>query len=283
MSDIQPLYFTLLYGVLNTFDGLFRYVSAGQPGPILIRHHQAVDLTSPGMPIGLFEDAQFEEQQLRLEPGDKLLVFSDGLSEMRNHEGDVLGTTRLAEVAAEAADLSISQTLDRLLDSLEAWRAGNPHHDDMALLAVARRAQDGSGKRLMSIQFPSHSEQLAGLREQIRSALADQSIGDEDLELLILAVDEACGNIIQHGYGDQPGSILVTLDRYSDELRIGIRDWAPTIAEPNRMCGRSLDDLRPGGLGLHLINCGVDRMRYLTPPPEGGNHLEMTKQIGPKA
>jgi sigma-B regulation protein RsbU (phosphoserine phosphatase) len=72
----------------------------------------------------------------------------------------------------------------------------------------------------------------------------------------------------------------VTIDHRDDELLIGIRDWAPTIEEPSQLCGRPLDELRPGGLGLHLMHCGVDRLQYLTPPAEGGNQMEMIKRLG---
>jgi sigma-B regulation protein RsbU (phosphoserine phosphatase) len=281
MSENQPLYFTLLYGVLDIRDGLFRYVSAGQPGPIHISDHQATDLTSPGVPIGLFEDSVFEEHRIRLEPDDRLLVFSDGLSEVRNFEGVVFGSARLTQLAAESAGLPLETGLDHLLSALKAWRGDNRHRDDMALLAVARRepAPD-TGTRLLTIQFPARPEQLADLREQIRETLNGQAISAEEIELLILAVDEACGNIIQHGYRGEPGPIAVTIDHRGNELLIGIRDWAPTIEEPDRLCGRSLDELRPGGLGLHLMHCGVDRLQYLTPPAEGGNHMEMIKRLG---
>ena len=283
MSENQPLYFTLLYGILDTRDGLFRYVSAGQPGPIHIHDGQATDLTAPGMPIGLFDDAEFEEHSIRLDAGDRLLVFSDGLSEVRNPDGAVFGSARLARLAAQSSDQSLESGLDHLLSELKAWRGDNRHRDDMALLAVARRAAAGApavtGVRLLTIQFPARSDQLAELRNRLRQALTDQSIDDDEAELLILAVDEACSNIIRHGYRDASGPIAVTLDHRGDELRVGIRDWAPTIAEPAELCGRSLDELRPGGLGLHLMNCGVDRLHYREPPADGGNYMEMIKQL----
>ncbi len=280
MSETQPLYFTLLYGVLDTRDGLFRYVSAGQPGPIRVSRHQADDLSSPGMPIGLFPDTRFEEHQVRLEAGDQLLIFSDGLSEVRNAEGDVFGSVRLTQLAAESASLPLEQGLDHLLSQLNTWRGNHRHRDDMALLAVARRDPAAAAKRLLAMQFPARSDQLAGLREQLRQTLSGQPLLAEEIELIVLAVDEACSNIIQHGYGGDTGPIAVTLDHSGNELRIGIRDWAPTIVEPDRLCGRSLDELRPGGLGLHLMHCGVDQLQYRAPPTEGGNYMEMIKQLG---
>jgi sigma-B regulation protein RsbU (phosphoserine phosphatase) len=167
------------------------------------------------------------------------------------------------------------------MSELNAWRGDNRNRDDMALLAVQRRDVDAeTGKRLLSIQFPARSEQLADLREQLRQTLAGQSISAEEIELLVLAVDEACSNIIRHGYRGDPGAIAVTLDHRGNELRIGVRDWAPTIADPGQLSGRPLDELRPGGLGLHLMRCGVDRLQYRAPPGDGGNLMEMIKNLG---
>ncbi len=100
---------------------------------------------------------------------------------------------------------------------------------------------------------------------------------------IVLAVDEALTNVIRHAYGgreDRP--IEVALSRQGGSgpgaaLRIELRDWGERV-DPSRIRSRDLDDVRPGGLGVHIMNSCMDTVEYL-PAPEGGTRLIMTRML----
>ena len=105
-----------------------------------------------------------------------------------------------------------------------------------------------------------------------------ERIGFEALESdrLILATDEACTNVIRHAYDNSgDGRIVITFTLNPDYLEIMIRDFGK-CADPATFKGRDLDQIRPGGLGLHFIKSAVDRVEYDT-PPGGGMLLKMVK------
>lgn len=104
---------------------------------------------------------------------------------------------------------------------------------------------------------------------------------EEDRGLVVLAVDEALTNIIRHAYsGRSDQSIEVTLRCANDSdgqatLQIQLRDWGEP-AQPEQFKSRPLQDVRPGGLGVHIMRCCMDNVEY-RPAPEGGTCLTMTK------
>ena len=100
----------------------------------------------------------------------------------------------------------------------------------------------------------------------------------DESDKLVLAVDEACTNVIRHAYGQSIHErIIVTLTLGPDYFEVMIRDFG-SGADPSKFQGRDLDQVRPGGLGIHFIKSAVDKIEY-DAPPGGGMLLKMTKFI----
>ncbi len=105
-----------------------------------------------------------------------------------------------------------------------------------------------------------------------------EKIGFETLEKdkLVLAVDEACTNVIRHAYGNSgDGRIVITFTLGPDCFEIMVRDFGSS-ADPATFKGRDLDQVRPGGLGIHFIKSAVDKVEYDT-PAGGGMLLRLIK------
>ena len=129
------------------------------------------------------------------------------------------------------------------------------------------------------VQLQSRPELLAPVRA-LANAMA-MRCGLDDLAAchLVLAMDEALTNVIRHGYEGRPdGRIWVTLNCLPDGagLRIEIEDRARTI-DPSEMKGRDLDDIQPGGLGMHLMSSLVDRYEH-APRAGGGMRVLLEKR-----
>lgn len=128
---------------------------------------------------------------------------------------------------------------------------------------------------LLHLRCAAGADRLPEIRSRIRHALAGQGMGKAETDRLVLAVNEACMNIIQHAYGlGQNGDILLEIVLEEDGVAVRITDFADPV-DWSSCRPRDLDDLRPGGLGLHLIHELMDEVVFLGHPGGRGNALKM--------
>jgi phosphoserine phosphatase RsbU/P len=129
-------YFTLIYGVLNAETGEFRYVAAGHPGPVHVPIGGApVILEAPtGLPIGILE-AGYREAMVQLKPGDRLYIYSDGVTEAMNKGRELFGQERLISLLDHCRSMPIDSSLSSVVKSVEGWGCRTCLKDDISLLA----------------------------------------------------------------------------------------------------------------------------------------------------
>ncbi|MFQ5773855.1 MAG: ATP-binding protein [Kiloniellaceae bacterium] len=146
-------------------------------------------------------------------------------------------------------------------------------------MATQRATRDQSLEVLIELRFPGRADRLKLVRGSVRAAARMCGFGDRTAQDIVLAVDEACQNVIVHGYrGREGGEIVLNLFRRADGLFVRLRDFAPPI-DPARVRPRALSDVRPGKLGSHFMQEIMDSVEF-RPVPEGGNLLEMLKRRG---
>jgi PAS domain S-box-containing protein len=119
-------------------DGLaVELTSAGHPGAAVLRAGGAVSFTAGGgFPLGLFDDGTTRTEHLRLAPGDTLVLYSDGVTEMRAAGGALYGSARLAEVLTRNLGSPAAHVVKAIEDDIGAFGRGAANHDDVAVLAV---------------------------------------------------------------------------------------------------------------------------------------------------
>ncbi len=113
--------------------------NAGHCPPLLIRRHAAERVESTGLPLGLFCGAQYSVRKLALDPGDSLVLYSDGVTEARDPAGADYGEDRLTLSARRRHAECAEELTDALLRDVSGFRAGSPPADDLTLLVVRRR------------------------------------------------------------------------------------------------------------------------------------------------
>ena len=127
---------TLVYGVLDAASGEFRYVSAGHPGPVHLPSDGApVILEGQGFPIGLADDA-YEERSVRLGPGARLYLYSDGVPEGTSPAGKMFGDARLLEAIIQGRSEPLQGSVAAILGEIGRWHGGERSQDDLSILAV---------------------------------------------------------------------------------------------------------------------------------------------------
>jgi len=136
-----------------------------------------------------------------------------------------------------------------------------------------------AGEVLVALRCPARAEHLKDIRVAVGDAALRCGYSKEVASDIVLAVDEACQNVIRHAYGGTPGGeMIVEVRRTGDGMEVALTDFAETV-DPSTIKPRSLGDVRPGGIGTHFINEIMDEVRFLAPSGGHGNRLEMVKRI----
>jgi phosphoserine phosphatase RsbU/P len=133
-------FITLFMAVLDPHDGTLTFVNAGHNFPFVLRTQQSSiqPLFSTGLPLGMFDSVEFEQETVKLEPSDFLVMYTDGVTEAMNKSMDEYGETRLRQVMIGASDKPASGLLGGIVSDVEKFVAGEPQSDDLTMLVLKR-------------------------------------------------------------------------------------------------------------------------------------------------
>jgi sigma-B regulation protein RsbU (phosphoserine phosphatase) len=129
-------YATVFYCLLDD-QGRFSYVNAAHCPPIVLRADGTqIELDATGMPVGLVETAEFEVAEAQLQPGDKVVIYSDGVTEAQNAAADFFGKKRLRDAIAPQAACNCLAIHDAIQEAVAAFTEGAAQSDDITLLIL---------------------------------------------------------------------------------------------------------------------------------------------------
>ncbi|HWZ98081.1 MAG TPA: SpoIIE family protein phosphatase [Candidatus Dormibacteraeota bacterium] len=152
-------YATIFFGVMDG-NGHLEFINAGHPSPYLIRNGKAeTPFTEGSYPVGLVPEAEYTAACLKLEPGDTLVLFSDGVTEAMDPEDEMFGMQRLAEVLDDKNDVPLDHLQKCILEAVENFVRGARQADDLTMLLV--RYQAAAKDVLSDTDAPSASSAVA--------------------------------------------------------------------------------------------------------------------------
>jgi sigma-B regulation protein RsbU (phosphoserine phosphatase) len=127
---------TFFFGILDP-EGNCTYTNAGHNPPFALRRDGTlIELTEGGMVLGLFAEAQYESRTIKLEPGDHLVLYTDGVLEALNTAGEEFGEERLRSLLQENRHNSSTAILGKVHEALAAFSADAPQHDDITVMVL---------------------------------------------------------------------------------------------------------------------------------------------------
>jgi len=130
-------YFTMIYGLIDIRDGRTVMTQAGHPPPIFLQKgKQTISIGTGGYPVGMLPDLEYEEEAVLMHQGDRLILYSDGISECTNNQKEQFSVRRLINLIQEGQDLSLRELMERIQESLRLWNGDDQFEDDMTLLAL---------------------------------------------------------------------------------------------------------------------------------------------------
>jgi sigma-B regulation protein RsbU (phosphoserine phosphatase) len=142
LTDTQAgVFVTAFYGILDPASGALTYCNAGHTPPYILSAQntdQVRALPRTGMPLGIEADATWKSETVRLGPGDVLLLYTDGITEALDEQGEFFRSERLLEVVQANLGRPAREIQDALLAEVHQFMGHRPQFDDITLLIVAR-------------------------------------------------------------------------------------------------------------------------------------------------
>lgn len=227
---------TVFLAVLDTETGLLEYSNAGHMPAVLAgpeAGHTAVLTDARSVPLAVRREGPRPQASRMLPQGSTLMVFTDGLVE-RKHESIDDGIARAASILAKSMKSPLQEVPETLVRAL-APPSG--YDDDVAMVVYRHRPSH------LRIESEAAAEQLVTVRHRLAAWLRSAGVPDELAGDIVLVVNEACTNCVEHAYrGHAAGSMLLEADFADARIRTRITDagsWKPPAADPGNS-GRGL-------------------------------------------
>ncbi|MBO4264761.1 MAG: SpoIIE family protein phosphatase [Clostridia bacterium] len=260
------MFVTAWQGGIDLENGLVRFSNAGHNPPLIKHRDGAFEYlrSRTGLVLAGMDGLNYKSQELRLEPGDTVFLYTDGVTEATNANNELFGEDRLLTALNSKKFGSSKEICDFIKKSVDEFVGDAPQFDDITMLAFD---YSGTGD-IHKIEFE---------QGKIDDIPAVQAFAEEKLEKLgapmkvitqiDIAIDEIYSNIIKHGYAKAPGPVLVSLRQTSDKKGITLRfvdegvPYNPLTKEAPDIT-LSAEERKIGGLGIYMVKKTMDDMRY---------------------
>jgi GAF domain-containing protein/anti-sigma regulatory factor (Ser/Thr protein kinase) len=252
---------TAAYAVVDPATGTLHYASAGHPPPVLVRGGEEAILleVSAAPPLGALPFAAYHEVEATLEPGDTILLYTDGLIE-RRREPLTEGLERLRALTAVRA--TADQLCQRVIEQLVPADGGA---DDIAVVALRIMPVEA----VVRVRFAADPQVLSQMRRILGRWLQEHAAQPSEVADITLACGEACANAIEHAYG--PGAAYFELEAMHEEglVTVTVRDTGRWRTPRGGHRGR----------GLKMIAAAVDELDLRT--TEAGSEVVIRHRLAP--
>ena len=141
-NDSETLqYFTMIYGIVDSKRNVITLAQAGHPSPLLLRRGGVVErIGGTGFPVGMLPGLEWEQVEFAFLPGDRLILYSDGVTECASEERKAFGILQLEDLVGRHGGAGVEDSVGAIEQALRAWRRADEFVDDVTLLAIERQA-----------------------------------------------------------------------------------------------------------------------------------------------
>ena len=279
----QSMFVTLFLGVFNLTTGELHYCNAGHNSPLVIGHRSLVNLDcKANLPLGVIGGFAYQEQAAKLEIGDTLFLYTDGLTEAENARHEQFGEERMGELLAAHGEQSPQELIETMHQAVAKFVGNAEQSDDLTLFAIRLLNKSPMTQHKSSMTSGHYSLVMRNDIQQIPT-LAEwiEMLGlPQELNMPInLALEEAVSNVMLYAYPGKSGQVLVECDK-SNKLVFTITDSGVPF-DPTQQIDpdvtQSAEERPIGGLGIFLVRQIMDDIRYER--KEDKNILTLVKSL----
>jgi len=261
------MFVTVFCGVLDVRSGQVEYSNAGHNLPYVLSNGvvTAVPKTG-GMALGVTESVDFHAGRLLLKPGDRLVLYTDGVTEAMDKDDQLFSESRMEETLQGVNGQSSEEVIKRVVKDVHHFSAGAPQSDDITLLVLGYTGPKEAHERSLFALLRNDLAELQRLNQLVTDFAEHHGLPSELVFRVTLVLEEIITNVISYGYEDEmEHEISVRLSWEDPDMKIEVEDdgrpFNPLEAPPPDMV-KPLAERPVGGLGIHLVREMMDKLEY---------------------
>ena len=258
---------TVGLGIIDLKTGELTYINAGHTQPIIKTKDGAKYITPPtNIALGIFEGMQFEVVKMKLNPGDIMFLYTDGVTDAVNNENELYGSDRLLQLVEQnIADPRV--IVDSISNEILDFAGEEEQADDLTMLAFSYM---GTENYVNKIFVPAQISKLNDFYAWLEECCNNCIISSDKKSKIFIAAEEIFSNIVNYAYSEnaqnkEETTIYFKYIKPTNEIMLvfsdsGIRYNPLETEEPN--IDGSIDDKNPGGLGIMMVKKMADDVKY---------------------
>ncbi|PKM77074.1 MAG: serine/threonine protein phosphatase [Firmicutes bacterium HGW-Firmicutes-15] len=272
------MFVTEFLGILTISTGDIVFSNGGHNIPYLLRKNGELEVLAkiPGMALGVVEDYPYVCADVQIREGDSLIMFTDGITEAMNQDGELFSEERLENALRGLEGRNARDEVNHILQSTRQFVNGANQSDDITILVIQYL-----GKKEMEYRLKNELKEIQALTAAIELFAETHKIPDQTVFHMNLSLDELLTNTISYGFPEGgEHEILVRIALQGETLVIETYDDGQIFnplekADPDT--GLDIEERPIGGLGIHLVRKMMDEIEYRRESNQ--NILVMKKQI----
>ena len=275
VNNEAGMFVTAWMGILDLKTGLIKFANAGH-NPPLVKHKNGtyeylkgkVNFVLAGMDM-----VKYKEQELQLQPGDKIYLYTDGVTEAHNSQNELFGEERLLESLNSTKGMSVEEICKKVKEDVDAFVADGEQFDDITMLCVRLNEINSD----VGITVVPSMETVPQVADFMEAEMEKLEVSPKISMKLMIAIDEIYSNIVRYSGATEA---TVSIEKSNNTLKLYFKDngkpYNPLDAKDPDITA-SAEDRNIGGLGVFMVKKMLDNVEYKY--VDNFNILTLTKNL----
>ncbi len=263
-TNKQGLFVTMLMGIVDIETGKTNIINCGHNLPLIKRQNEGFEYMqlNSNLPLGVFEDAEFEIYETTLNPGDIIYTYTDGVTEATNKKNETYGEQKLYDCLNSITETRITDIEQKVKSSIQKFISSSPQSDDITMLIFK---YNGISNNTITFKQPAVQENYKHLYTWLQGICREWKLDKTLANKLDMCAEEIFANVAFYAYPDAPGNIEAKLQKTNGRIILEFKDSGTAynpLERPDPDITLPPEERPLGGLGIFMIKEMADEISY---------------------
>lgn len=262
------LFVTAWFGILNLTNGHLEFANAGHNPPLLysVKTGRFEYLrTKPNMVLAGMENVNYRKNEIQIEPGDRIFLYTDGVTEATNIENKLYGEDRLQEFLNRSLDLSVEETIKEVKRDIDSFVGNAEQFDDITMLELLYKGKKVKEDNIIQKKFKADTKELSSIQEFVEKELKKYNCNSKTIHQINLVIEEVFVNIANYAYKEKDGYCTLAIQPENGKVTFIFEDDGVSfnpLEKQDPDISLLADKRDIGGLGIFLTKKMMDEVKY---------------------